>query len=58
MISDKTQKIIKINPDLFSLKKTIKNNKKEKKSKNILPVQSNNVKRELLKIKDYQRTKK
>lgn len=55
MYENKTKKIIEINPDLFTLKKTVKN-KKEKKIKPKLPTQSNQVKRELMKkIKDYQK---
>ena len=55
MYENKTKKVIEINPDLFTLKKTVKN-KKEKKIKPKLPNQSNQVKRELMKkIKDYQK---
>ena len=55
MYENKTKKVIEINPDLFTLKKTVKN-KKDKKIKPKMPVQSNQVKRELMKkIKDYQK---
>ena len=55
MYDNKTRKVIEINPDLFTLKKSIKN-KKPKKIKAKPVVQSNQVKRELLKkIKDYQK---
>jgi hypothetical protein len=55
MSQNKSRKIIEINPDLFSLKKTFKN-KKEKKQKPNIEVKSNQVKKELLKkIKDYQK---
>lgn len=55
MYENKTKKVIEINPDLFTLKKTVKN-KKDKKIKPKMPIQSNQVKRELMnKIKDYQK---
>lgn len=55
MYQNKSRKIIEINPDLFTLKKTFKN-KKEKKQKPNIEVKSNQVKKELLKkIKDYQK---
>ena len=55
MYDNKTRKVIEINPDLFTLKKSVKN-KKPKKLKAKPVVQSNQVKKELLKkIKDYQK---
>lgn len=55
MYDNKTRKVIEINPDLFTLKKSVKN-KKPKKLKVKPVVQSNQVKKELLKkIKDYQK---
>ena len=55
MYDNKTRKVIEINPDLFTLKKSIKN-KKLKKFKPQPIIQSNQVKKELLKkIKDYQK---
>ena len=55
MYDNKTRKVIEINPDLFTLKKSVKN-KKPKKIKAKPVVQSNQVKKELLKkIKDYQK---
>lgn len=55
MYDNKTRKVIEINPDLFTLKKSVKN-KNPKKMKPKPVVQSNQVKKELLKkIKDYQK---
>lgn len=55
MYDNKTRKVIEINPDLFTLKKSVKN-KRPKKMKPKPVVQSNQVKKELLKkIKDYQK---
>ena len=55
MYQNKSRKIIEINPDLFTLRKTVKN-KKEKKIKPKTEVKSNQIKKELLKkIKDYQK---
>ena len=55
MYQNKSRKIIEINPDLFTLRKTIKN-KKEKKIKPQTEFKSNKIKKELLKkIKDYQK---
>ena len=54
MYENKTRKIIEINPDLFTLNKTIKY-KKEKKTKPTIDVKPNQIKKELFKkIKDYQ----
>ena len=55
MYQNKSKKIIEINPDLFTLRKTVKN-KKEKKVKPKAEVKPNQIKKELLKkIKDYQK---
>tara|TARA_Y100000389_G_scaffold100958_2_gene97711 strand:- start:6377 stop:7522 length:1146 start_codon:yes stop_codon:yes gene_type:complete len=54
MYQNTTKKVIEINPELFTLNKSAKH-KKDKKIKPKIPLQSNQIKRELMKkIKHYQ----
>ena len=58
-IDNKSKKVIEINPELFTLKKSNKNKKKEKKKKSNITYKSNELNNELLKkIKNYQKKNK